>query len=275
MTRRNTLAWMIALAALLATPNFAGAEARQTQDFFVGNGTTGPYTLSWKNILPGMESVTVNDVPMTWGVDYILDPANGTLAFTHPLPAQAGATIRYDYETTQAQPQGSGLSLPLAAALNSNISLIGSYSHSQTDGQKPGALNVGLNGGWQGANDGKLAAHLLFVPAMTGADAQNAPNGLDRVGFDASGQTRLGKPLAFSFGFCRAGLGMGRAGSDNWQAGVQKTTLSAAFTPTRQVQATLGYAQTDPAKGQGRGPSHRSPLRWRCPRTAKCTFRPA
>ena len=195
----------------------------------MGNGTTGPYTLSWKNTLPGTESVTVNDVPVIWGVDYTLDPTNGTLTFTHPLPAQAGATIQYGYDTAQAQPQGGGLNLPLALALNNNVSLVGRTIMPPTDGQKPGALNLGLNGGWQGANDGKLATHLLFVPAMTGADAQAAPNGLDRLGFDASGQTRLGKPLEVSFGFSRAGQGVGSAGSDNWQAGVQKMTLNAAL----------------------------------------------
>ena len=241
----------LTVIAVFAGPHSVQAEARQTQDFFVGNGTAGPYTLSWKNVLAGTETVQVNNLPMTWGVDYTLDPATGTLTFTHPLPAQAGAAIHYGYDTQQAQPQGNGLKLPLTMALNDNVSVSGLYSHAETDGDKPGALNMGLNGGWQGANDGKFTTHLLFVPALTGTDSQATPNGLARLGFAAGGQTRLGKPLQVAFGFSRAGLGVGNAGSDNWQAGVQKMTFNAAFDPARQVQATFGYAQSDPASGPG------------------------
>ena len=244
------------MAALALTMALAGmppalADAKQTQDFFVGNGTAGPYALSWKHILAGSDNVTVSDVALTWGVDYTLDPDVGTITFTHPLPPLSGAAVRYGYDTGQAQPQGAGLTLPLAMALNENVSLSGAYSHAATDGQKPGALNMGLNGGWQGANGGKLATHLLFVPAMTGTDDATAPNGLARLGFATSGQTRIGKPLDVAFGFSRAGLGVGSQGSDNWQAGVQKMNLNAAFAPARQLQATFGYQQADPANGHG------------------------
>ena len=240
----------LAVVAALTAPHPVWAEARQTQDFFVGNGTVGPYTLSWKNILSGTETVKVNETPLAWGVDYTLDPAAGTLTFAHPLPAQAGATIQYGYDTKQAQAQGGGLSMPLTFALNENLAVSGIYSHSATDGAKPGALNMGLDGGWQGANDSKLTTHLLFAPAMTGADAKDAPNGLARLGFAANGQTNIGKPLQISFGFSHAGQGVGTLGSDNWKAGLQKMNLNAAFNPSHQVQATFGYLQTDAADGK-------------------------
>ncbi|MBV9852822.1 MAG: hypothetical protein JO250_24450 [Armatimonadetes bacterium] len=241
----------LALVAALVTPSPARAEARQTQDFFVGNGTVGPFTLSWKHILPGTEKVTINDVPLTWGVDYTLDPDAGMLTFTHPLPTQAGAVIRYGFDTQQAQAQSGGLNLPLALALGENVSVSGLYSHAPADGEKPGALNLGLNGGWQGANDSKLSTHLLFAPALTGADSQATPNGLARLGVAVGGQTNLGKPLQLGFGFSRAGTGVGSQGGDNWQAGLQKINLNGAYDPSRQVKATFGYLQTDSATGRG------------------------
>ena len=250
MHKNSLMTWVI-LATVLAAPRSAGAEAKRAQDFFVGNGTAGPYALSWRHVLAGTETVTVNNVPLAWGVDYALDPDSGTLTFTHPLPAQAGAAVRYGYDTRQAKPQGTDLSLPLAFALNDHVSLNGAYSHAAADGETPGTLTMGLSGGWRGANGGALTTRLLFVPAMTGADAQAAPDGLARLGFAAEGQTNIGTPLRLSYGFSHAGQGVGDQGSDNWRAGVQKTTLSAAFDPVRQVQTTFGYAQTRSAGGGG------------------------
>ena len=251
LNKYRTLLAALTVIAVFAGPHSVQAEARQTQDFFVGNGTAGPYTLSWKNILRGDGDGPSQRPADDLGRGLHAGPRAGTLTFTHPLPAQAGAAIHYGYDTQQAQPQGDGLNLPLTMALNDNVSVSGLYSHAATDGDKPGALNMGLNGGWQGANDGKFTTHLLFVPALTGTDSQATPNGLARLGFAAGGQTRIGKPLQVAFGFSRAGLGVGNAGSDNWQAGVQKMTFNAAFDPARQVQATFGYAQSDPASGPG------------------------
>lgn len=252
MSRKRTICLTaLVLAVLMAAPLPVRAEARQTQDYFIGTGAAGPYTLSWKNILAGSEKVELNGLPLTWGVDYTIDPAAGTLTFTNPLPAQDGVTVQYVYDIKLAQPQSSGLSLPLSLALNDNVSMSALYNHAPTDGTNPGALNLGLNGGWQVANDTKVATHLMFAPALTGTDAQAGPNGMDRIGLAASGQTQIGKPLQVTFGFSRAGLGLGKLGSDNWQAGLQKLNLGSAFTPSRLVQATFGYTQTDSTTGKG------------------------
>ncbi len=244
----KTLAACLFAATLLA-PGVAHADRHWAQDMIAGNGTVGPYPLSWKHVQFGSESVTLDGATLHWGADYAFDPDQGTITFTHPLPVTEAAEVGYGYDTTTAQEQV-GQSVPLSLALNRNLSLDGQFAAPHGDAPTPGSLNFGLSGGWQNAHGGALTTHLLFLPALTGPEAQATPNGLDRVGLAVDGRTGLGRTLSLGFSASRAGSGLGIAGG-GWAAGQQRFSLSGVFTPTTAMQATVGYAQTDPTAPGG------------------------
>jgi hypothetical protein len=246
MNTRPKILAASALAAIFLAPHVAFADIRPTQDYVPGNGTTGPYSLSWKNVLLGTETVTLDGTVLHWGADYNFDATAGTITFTHPLTTDEAAAVQYDYDTAKAQAQGSGLNLPLTLALNSHLSLGGQFTAPAGSVAQAGALNVALNGSWLNTQKDSLTTHLLFLPVTTGADAQEAPNGLDRVGLDVAGKTNLGRSLALGFDASRAGNGLGSVNGNDWTAGQQKLNFNGTFTPNTEMQTAFTYAQATP-----------------------------
>ena len=91
--------------------------AAAVQDICFGNGTSGPFPLSWKHITPGTESVTVNGLPQLRGLDYTLDADNGAVTFTRSLPARSAAAVTYEPDPTQAQRNDTRRTIPLSVDL--------------------------------------------------------------------------------------------------------------------------------------------------------------
>lgn len=83
-----------------------GLVRRQT---FAGNNTSGPYFLTYTPVVEGTELVKVDEEPMTFGEDYILDYDTGQLYFEPPgraprlIPSTSTISISYqsatNYET--------------------------------------------------------------------------------------------------------------------------------------------------------------------------------
>ena len=83
------------------------------QDIFVGNGTPGPFALSWNSVQLNTETVTVNQQTQLRNLDYTLDAAAGTLTFTHALPTSAAIEVTYAITPGLSQRTGSGQTIPL------------------------------------------------------------------------------------------------------------------------------------------------------------------
>lgn len=227
------------------------AQAEQTQDVFYGTQTPGPFTLSWKRIAAGTETVRINSLPQTRGLDYTLDADAGTLTLTRPLPPQSAVEVRYEYDAGHAQRQNAALSIPLAWDLartqNGSLSLNALY-HGTASGSNasPGALTVSLGGDWK-TDKNQLTTKLLFAPALSSPDAPPAANGWERLGMSLTGATNVTSLARFSFGYTRAGVGLGAtAGENGMQAGTQTWTLGSRLTPSRQLTTVIDYTQSDP-----------------------------
>src|SRR5438105_3797766 len=69
-----------------------------TRELLFGNGTGGPYPLSWTQVVPGTEAVRVDRRPAHYGLDYLLDYPRGTVQFTRPLARGSVAEVEYRYD---------------------------------------------------------------------------------------------------------------------------------------------------------------------------------
>lgn len=62
--------WIALIFFFVLVPAAWGDSAR---DVLVGNGTAGPYRLSWSGVVTGTETVNVDAVVQTRSLDYVLD----------------------------------------------------------------------------------------------------------------------------------------------------------------------------------------------------------
>lgn len=231
--------WTVLCLLMLTSPVCAAPQT--AQDVFVGTGTSGPFMLSWRGIVPATEIVSVNGVAQARGLDYALDPSAGTLTFAHPLPANAATQIHYVYDPAVAVRTRSGLSVPLA------------FDLARTDrfqlsldalARQDGPLTVGVGAGWRGGSGTSLTTRISFAPALNATDAAAVPNGPDRLGLSVAGGTDAGRATKLAFGYARAGIGAGSAAGDiGAAAGGTRLTMGGQFAPSHQFQATLGYAR--------------------------------
>lgn len=247
---------LAALGACLALTSLACAEP--SQDLLVGNGTFGPYALSWKNIVGGTEIVLVGQQTQMRGIDYTLDANAGTVTFTRPLMAQSAASVHYDYDPARAVRANAfgkvPLSFNLAESGSSRVSLDALYqAGSAAAGAAPGSLTLELGTSVEGAA-GQLSTRLLFAPTLGGSANENSGSSLSRMGVSLSGSTQAGRPVQMSFGYAQAGAHMTTAGDNSLTAGRQTLTLGTILAPSKTVQASAQWTQSAPAAAGG-GPA--------------------
>lgn len=248
---------LAALGACLALATLACAEP--SQDLLVGNGTLGPYALSWKNIVGGTEIVLVGQQTQMRGIDYTLDANAGTVTFTRPLMAQSAASVHYDYDPARAVRANAfgkvPLSFNLAESGSSRVSLDALYEAGRAGaGAAPGSLTLGLGTSVEGAA-GQLSTRLLFAPTLGGSANENSGgSSLSRMGVSLSGSTQAGRPVQVSFGYAQAGAHMTTAGDNSLTAGRQTLTLGTILAPSKTVQASAQWTQSAPAAAGG-GPA--------------------
>jgi hypothetical protein len=228
------------------------ADAPPVQDIFIGNGTPGPFSLSWNNIQTNTETVSVNQVVQLRNLDYTLDSAAGTLKFTHSLPASAAIAVSYTLIPAQSQRSGGGQSIPLSMDLlrnqNSYLSL-DALGRQAAGSENNLTLGVGL--GWHGGQNNQLSSRFVYTPALTSVSDQNADRPAYRTGMSLSGSTGAGKWGLFSLGFSRAGAGTDTNGDSSLQAGRQLLTLGSTLTPMKSVQANLSFSRSDALQSLG------------------------
>ena len=234
------------LGLLLALPG--ACSPPPVQDLCLGNGTPGPYLLSWKHITPATESVTVNGLPQLRGLDYTLDADNGAVTFARALPARSVAAVTYAPDPTQAQRNDTARTLPLSLDLLRGEHGYFSFNALGKQGQDTrGDLTLGVGAGWSGDHNAQLSSHFFYTPvtALPAKDAQ-ADSPAKRMGLSLAGSAPASGWALFSFGFARAGVGLENADDDSLRAGQQSLTLSGHFTPTKTVQAQVSFRQSNP-----------------------------
>ncbi len=237
---------LFAISGLLLA-HLGAASTPPMQDVCVGNGTSGPYTLSWKHIEPGTESVQINGLTQLRGLDYTLDADNGAIMFTRDLPASSAAQISYECDRSQtAERNGAGQTIPLSVDLLRGQH--GYFSFNALGKTSDGAqsdLTLGVGMGLSGGANTQFSTRFFYAPqtATPGSDTEPVDK---RLGMSVAGSAGAGQWGLFSFGFARAGVSLSNTGDDSLSAGQQTLTLGSRLTPTKQVQADFQYAQSRP-----------------------------
>jgi hypothetical protein len=238
------LAGFILSALGVALPSAAASP--RVQDICLGNGTSGPFSLSWKHIVPETESVSVNGLPQLRGLDYTLDADNGAITFAQALSARSAAEVTYEPDPAQAQRNSDSRTIPLSVDL-----LRGEHGYfsfnalGKQNATAGGDLTLGLGLGLQGAHNSQLTSHFFYTP-VTAISGTGTDSTEKRLGMSVAGSASASNWAMFSFGFARAGVGLQAAGDDSPQAGQQLFTLSSRLAPTKMLQAQVNFSQSKP-----------------------------
>lgn len=245
---------LAAAGAYLALASLAHAEPGQ--DLLVGNGSPGPYALSWKNIEGGTETVQVGQQTQMRGIDYALDAIAGTVTFAHPLTAHFAASVHYDYDPARAVHRGFMGTVPVSFNLaergGSRVSLDALYqgANGGAGAAAPGSLTLGLGTSIQGGG-AQFATRLLFAPTLGGSAGADGGSSVSRMGLTLSGGTEAGRPIVVSFGYAQAGARLSTAGENGLTAGRQTLTLGTSLAPAKTVQASAQWIQSSPTAAGG------------------------
>ena len=230
------------------------AETPPVQDVFAGNGTPGPFALTWNHLPVSTETVSVNGQLQVRSLDYTLDADAGTVTFTHSLPAGAAISILYSV-SPQSQRSGSEQSIPVTLDLmrgqNGYFSL---DALGKTAAGTAGSLTLGASLGWHGAGSDQLSCRFLDTPSASDANL-NTSAGADRAGLSLSGTAGAGRWGLFSLGFSRAGDGLDTGSDSAFQSGRELFTLGSTLTASKAVQAKLSFSRSDALDGTGAAPN--------------------
>ncbi len=235
------------------------ACADPSQDLLVGNGTPGPYPLSWKQIAPGTEIIQVGQQTQMRGIDYTLDADAGTVLFTRPLTPQSAASVHYEYDHARAVRVSLVTKVPLSFNLaegsNSRVSFDALYQAANGGGGSTasadrGSLTLGLGTSLQ-SSASQLSTRLMFAPSLGSEDSRQSGSSLSHMGVSLSGSTQAMRALQMTFGYTQAGAKMTTAGDNGLAAGRQTLALGATVTPSSQMQASVNWAQSAPTVALG------------------------
>lgn len=234
------------VAGLLCLP-LAGpgrADTPPVQDVCIGNGSPGPYTLSWKHVRIGTETVQVNGLTQMRGLDYTLESDGGTLTFTRDLSAQSAIAITYQRDPAQAERNGQGQTIPLSVDLLRGDHGYFSFNALGKPGDTDrGDLTLGVGLGLSGGEGTQVSTRFFFAPVTADGRAASA---WQRTGLTVGGAAKAGGWGLFSFGLARAGVSLGNAGDSGPQAGQESLTLGNRLTLTKQIQAKFDYEAAQP-----------------------------
>ncbi len=226
------------------------AAAPPVQDVFAGQGTPGPFSLSWNHLPPNTETISVNGQMQLRSIDYTLDAGAGTVTFTRSLPANAAISIVYAV-SPQSQRSAGEQAFPVSVdVMRDQHSYFSLDALGRTAAGTAGALTLGAGLGWHGSGISQLASRFLYTPVS--ASSTEA----DRTGMAVNGTAGAGRWGVFSLGFSRAGAGMDTGSDSAFQSGRQLLTLGSTLTPSKTVQAKLSFSRSDALNSAGNASSN-------------------
>ena len=242
--RRSRLSLCLALAlghvrpALAQSANAAGIGGVQSETVN-GRNTTGPYTLAWRNIRPGSETVDRNGVLLRRGTDYFFDASAGMIAFVIPLRASDNAHLSYRSDLPDSAPN----SAAAAAALDLDVWKSGQnrlFLHSYFDpknsvsGSAPVSLLQWVGSARYGSR-ADMASALYFD--LHGGDW------LGRSGMRFSERTKS-KTSDVGFSYARAGAQFVAPEDSGLQTGTEILEAKGKFIPQRGLTLLSSLKQT-------------------------------
>src|SRR5258708_31632400 len=139
----------LTLPALGAEPA-AGSAPIASQELVFGNGTPGPFSLSWTAVRFGSEQLSVNGTRLHFGLDYLIDYTAGTITFSQPLGTNQIAQVDYAYDPLQAKPNHAPAQLPLSMQVweggSGSLQMVGAIQAPAAPGGNPAASLLGFRG---------------------------------------------------------------------------------------------------------------------------------
>jgi len=133
----------------------SSSSAAVREDRWQGNNTPGPFTLTYRPIVPGSERVRLDGILQVAGRDYRMDYATGAIFFLTPVPAGVFVIVTYQVAAAaeSASPDRSlvGLDAHYAAGrhLNLDAEMARSAGGAGAAGSSGGALALGARGEWE------------------------------------------------------------------------------------------------------------------------------
>lgn len=156
----------------LSSSASADLQPGYTRDLISGNGSRGPYTLSWSGIPTGRESVVVDGRIALRAVDYSLDAGKGTITFTAPLGAASLARVEYPLNPRSSRRNAVLSSIPVALDLyasdRSSLQFTALYKP-QGAPDAAGVGVLGLQGKTRVSAQTELTTALFVSPGSSGA----------------------------------------------------------------------------------------------------------
>ena len=239
---------LLGISLLLSAPA-ARADLAPCEDTLLGNGSTGPYQLSWQHIPGQLVSVSEGGQNLVLALDYSVDPDSGSVSFTHPLPAGTPVAVKYQYDPALSNRVQHSMSVPLAynmtAARQTDIFLSGAIQNSdqsQSDGLAH--LNLGVKSAIQAAHGTAISGQMLYsaVPAGQASGAQ------DRSAASLDARTDAGRNLHLSMDWSRAGDKFDNS-SGGLAPGTAHLQIGANGALSSQLQASAAHVE-DQSAGQ-------------------------
>jgi len=223
-------------------------------DVFIGNGTTGPYVLSWRNIESESETVTVSGRVLTTGQDYEINYTNGILTLKTPLEKNSIARVSYKRIIGKAQ-ANSGISLPVNMRLfdrgHASLDVIGLYNSGDGKQNEPGLSLYGVSGGLKLGQSSDLSS--TFIVSQNSSVDDKKLDMSDRSAMRFGAATTLGG-LALKGSFARAGEYFASAKEYGFQQAKELTDLSATYgKPSDFVFASFSYKEQEELGGLKKG----------------------
>lgn len=213
-------------------------------ELLFGNGTPGPFTLSWTQVQFGSERLSVNGTPLVAGLDYQVAYDTGTLTFAQPLRSGQIARIEYQYDPSTAKPNHGPVQVPLAMRVwggsSGSLQLIGAVQPTLAPGTTPSATLLGFRGD-TALGGGQISSLFLLAPETDGTvSASNWQRAALQFGAShASG------PFQFHAAVAQAGADFGQANAYQLQQGLRTLDLSAAFQPSKGLSFSSQVKRQD------------------------------
>jgi hypothetical protein len=219
------------------------------EELVMGAGSRGPYLLSWTNVTPATEAVSLNGKRIHHGLDYSLDYAKGTVQFTVPLAQGDVAQVEYRYDRALAKPNPSATRLPLSLNVwqrgTGSLQLIGLVP---ANPNAPGSAPVlGLTAQLQRPG-GKF--NTLFL--MNTTPGSPASDQWDRAALRFGGATGLGG-MKLAGSYLQAGSQFAGTPDPQLAAGLRQYDLSLAYDPSQRLSFSSKVERVDALQDSKRG----------------------
>ncbi len=256
--------------SLVACPSPAGAQMFAAEsndlsqigfdvisDVFVGNGSSGPYMLSWKNIESETDNVLITGRKLVRGQEYTIDYGSGMLAFAEPVADRTMVRVSYHKLSNKAVKNGGELTMPLNAKLvdgdRGSLQMLGFYRGGGVAQNSGSGLSVfGLSGDRKIGDKSGLSTTLLFSPGNSNSPGDPG-DFLDRTALKLGADTSIGK-FALKGNLTRTGQGFSAAKEYNLQSAKEGIDLIGTYGKASDVVfASFSYKEQDNLGAQAGG----------------------